>query len=280
MITFQDILSHYGVEPKNVKFVSHGNIEIPILETFQNDRKHFEIYQSFQSPVRQIFKGAKHIAVFAPGHHTSGIFLGLWDVIKYIENKDLKNNIHNLIEKYSFPTSWHKSAWYDLKYNPVLDELSERVIIEWGKSTLTWVQRKDKKILEIKGENYLGDFVSYDAVQLNYYDLKKITTDAKSNITWMNALSSVNGIYLIKDKSSGKLYVGSAYGEGGLYSRWLNYAKNGHGGNKELKGLNPNNFEFSILEIIPSTSSAEEVIHRENRWKEKLGTRGFGLNAN
>ena len=67
-----------------------------------------------------------------------------------IENKDLKNNIHNLIEKYSFPTSWHKSAWYDLKYNPVLDELSERVIIEWGKSTLTWVQRKDKKILEIK----------------------------------------------------------------------------------------------------------------------------------
>ena len=100
MITFQDILSHYGVEPKNVKFVRHGNIEIPILETFQNDRKHFEIYQSFQSPVRQIFKGAKHIAVFAPGHHTSGIFLGLWDVIKYIENKDLKNNIHNLIEKY------------------------------------------------------------------------------------------------------------------------------------------------------------------------------------
>ena len=96
----------------------------------------------------------------------------------------------------------------------------------------------------------------------------------------MNALSSVNGIYLIRDKSSGKLYVGSAYGEDGLYGRWLNYAHNGHGGNKELKGLDPNQFEFSILEIIPPTSSAEEVIHRENRWKEKLGTRAFGLNAN
>ena len=164
MITFKDILSHYGIEPKNVKFVRHGNkTEIPILETFQNDRKRFEVYQSFQSP-KQIFKGAKHIAVFAAGYHTSGIFLGLWDVKRFIENKSLTKNIHALIEKYSLPDSWHDAAWYDLKYNPVLDELSERVIIEWGKSTRSWVQRKDKKILEIKGENYLGDFISYDSV--------------------------------------------------------------------------------------------------------------------
>jgi len=115
---------------------------------------------------------------------------------------------------------------------------------------------------------------------IHYYDLKKLSGGAKSNTTWMNALSSVNGIYLIRDKSSGKLYVGSAYGEDGIYGRWLHYAHSGDGGNKELKGLDPNQFEFSILEIIPPTSSPEEVIHRENRWKEKLGTRVFGLNAN
>ena len=58
------------------------------------------------------------------------------------------------------------------------------------------------------------------------------------------------------------------------------YAKNGHGGNKELKKLDPANFQFSILEIVPATATAETVIECENRWKEKLGTRQFGLNIN
>jgi len=278
MITLHDILIHYGIGPNYVKLVRHGNKEIPILETFQNDRKRFEVYQSYQNPNR--FSGANHLAVFAPGHHTSAIFLGLWDIKEYVTNKNFTEKLHETIDKYSFPDSWHKSAWYDLRYNSILDELSERLIIDWGRSTISWVQKRNKNILEIKGKNYLGDFISYDSVQLNYYDLKKLSGGAKSNTTWMNALSSVNGIYLIRDKSSGKLYVGSAYGEDGIYGRWLHYAHSGDGGNKELKGLDPNQFEFSILEIIPPTSSPEEVIHRENRWKEKLGTRVFGLNAN
>jgi hypothetical protein len=93
-------------------------------------------------------------------------------------------------------------------------------------------------------------------------------------------LSSVNGIYHICDQATGKSYVGSAYGEKGIFGRWSEYAHNGHGGNKELKGLDQTKFEFSILEIIPSTSSVDEVIQRENRWKERLKTREFGLNSN
>ncbi len=105
-------------------------------------------------------------------------------------------------------------------------------------------------------------------------------TQSSSNFSWVSALSSVNGIYLIKDKKVGKLYVGSAYGEDGIFGRWSAYSQNGHGGNKELKDLDPTNFEFSILEITPPTSSVDEVIQRENRWKIKLGTREFGLNSN
>jgi hypothetical protein len=58
------------------------------------------------------------------------------------------------------------------------------------------------------------------------------------------------------------------------------YAKPGHAGNKLLKALDPYEFEFSVLEISPSTMSADDVISRENRWKECLGTREFGLNEN
>ena len=278
MLSLHDILNHYDVKPNDVKLVRHGNKEIPVLETFQNNRVYFECYQSFQSPNK--FKGAKHIAVFAPGHKTSAIFLGLWDILGYLDKNSLTKELHDAIDSNSFPKHWHESSWYDLKYNPALDELSERLIIEWGKSTISWVQKRDKKILEIKGANYLGDFESYDSVQLNYNQLKQLTKEGISNITWIKALSSVNGIYLIKDKSTGRLYVGSAYGDNGIYSRWHNYANTGHGGNKELRKLNPVNFEFSILEILSPTLSSDEVISRENRWKVKLGTREFGLNAN
>jgi len=54
---------------------------------------------------------------------------------------------------------------------------------------------------------------------------------------WHTALSSVYAIYLITDKVSGKQYVGSAYGTGGLLGRWKNYVETHHGGNKRIVEL-------------------------------------------
>ncbi len=55
---------------------------------------------------------------------------------------------------------------------------------------------------------------------------------------------------------TGKQYVGSAYGGDGIWHRWVRYAKDGHGGNKEIKDLlkvkgrkYPSNFQFSVLEV-------------------------------
>jgi len=98
-------------------------------------------------------------------------------------------------------------------------------------------------------------------------------------------LSVTKGIYLISDTNTGKLYVGSAYGEDGIWGRWKSYVStNGHGNNKTLKELvenNPNygnNFQFSIL--IPQTITADEAIRKEPLFKNKLGARTFGLNNN
>ncbi len=87
-------------------------------------------------------------------------------------------------------------------------------------------------------------------------------------------------IYLITDTSSGKQYVGSAYGQGGIFGRWTAYSNTGHGGNVELRGLDPHHFEFSILEIVPALLSEIDILERESRWKARLGTRKFGLNKN
>jgi hypothetical protein len=96
----------------------------------------------------------------------------------------------------------------------------------------------------------------------------------------------VAGVYLILAEKTGDLYVGSAYGAGGVWGRWAQYAQSGHGGNKRLvellarDGDYPARFRFSLLQILPKTFTKDEVIAREGVFKEKLGTRATGLNLN
>ena len=100
-------------------------------------------------------------------------------------------------------------------------------------------------------------------------------------------LSVVKGVYLINDTSTGKLYVGSAYGEDGIWGRWRNYVlTKGHGHNRLLKKLiasdplHCNNFRFSILMLLPRTVTPDEALKKETLFKNKLGTNSFGLNDN
>jgi len=279
MLTIKKILEIYGVDPNTVRLVRHGNKEIPIQETFQNDLVRFEAYQSFQNPKK--FGNASSIVVFAPYYKTTALFLGIWDIQGFTNTLDFTHEIAEELEKHNLPEDWYDHAIkYNLKRNHVLDDLSERLLIEWGGSTVSWVQSKDKEVVEIKGKKSIGDFQSFSLVNLDFQSLKDIVKFSDTNLIWMKALSSVNGVYLIQDMSSGKLYVGSAYGKDGIYGRWSTYVHTGHGDNLELISLDPANFKFSILEVVPATATANEVIDCENRWKDKLGTRKFGLNNN
>lgn len=279
MLSFFRLLETYGVVPENIRLIRHGNKEIPVLEVFREDIARFTEYTAWQLPGK--FKGAELLAIFAPGRGSTSIFLGLWRVRGCTENSALRASDIRLLSKHKLPTQWQNhSDHYHLEFDDRLSDLSERIIIDWGRSTVSWVQKKDKPVLEIKAPQSIGDFLSYDDVLLGYADIQKLTQHTDSNVTWVNALSTVNGVYLIRDKTTGLQYVGSAYGKGGILGRWKAYALSGHGGNKLLKALDPVNFEFSILEICPSTMSADNVISRESRWKRVLGTKQFGLNEN
>ena len=74
--------------------------------------------------------------------------------------------------------------------------------------------------------------------------------------------------------------MGSAYGSDNNYGRWDSYAKSAHGGNKLLGSCKPEDLRFSILERLSPDTPATETIQRESTWKERLHTRGFGLNMN
>ena len=62
--------------------------------------------------------------------------------------------------------------------------------------------------------------------------------------------------------------------------RWRAYAMNGHGGNQLLLNRERSNFSVSILEVASPDMSARDIIERESAWKNKLGSRSHGLNAN
>ena len=131
----------------------------------------------------------------------------------------------------------------------------------------------------------LTDFLGFDTVNIDYKTLKYIVSDNISS--WKTALANVKGVYLIVDTLSGKQYVGSAYGDECIWQRWSNYAKDGHGGNVELKELlkvngenYKYNFKYSILEVCNMNLGNEYIISRESHWKEVLLTRRFGLNKN
>ena len=144
------------------------------------------------------------------------------------------------------------------------------------------------ELFEILPERYSGQtFPGFDAVDISFEELETIVLN--NRIDWKAALENTKGVYLISDIIQNKKYVGSAYGESGLWSRWSDYIRTNHGGNVELRILSKHQDEsyfrkamrFSILEVRTASTSDETIINREKHWKNILMTRGeFGLNRN
>jgi hypothetical protein len=137
----------------------------------------------------------------------------------------------------------------------------------------------------LKNRITIEPFPGYENVIVDYNYLKSVYDN--NDKSWNTALRSVFGVYLIVDKLSGKNYIGSAYGNDSIWSRWNNYIKDGHGGNKMLRELIQKEgrdymkyFQFSILEIFSKVTSKDEIIKREVHWKKKLLSREFGYNDN
>lgn len=168
-----------------------------------------------------------------------------------------------------------------------------RVVVKYRKSHQTQVVFANNIINELEVEQILPsvfdgiDFPGYDKVRLSYSQLSTIIHRHKRD--WIAALENQKAVYLITDTGSGKQYVGSAYGENGmLLQRWTNYVNDGHGGNKLLKEVVAESgieyiaqyFQYAILENYNARVEKHIILERESWWKETLGSRAFGLNAN
>jgi hypothetical protein len=143
-------------------------------------------------------------------------------------------------------------------------------------------------VAEILREPYSGEqFPGYENIRHDFHSLETIFRTHRQD--WKAALSNVKGVYLIADKQNGRKYVGSAYGDTGIWSRWSCYMGTGHGWNDELTRLIDKegieyareNFRISLLEYRPAKTDDAVIIERECYWKEALLSRSpLGYNKN
>jgi len=229
----------------------------------------FDQYQNRQS--WDVFGNARYIISFIAERNRFAKFVGAWEVLS-------KRRIKK--RRYRYRT----------KELVGFGDLEERLIVRWGEGARAWAQwlhrQGNKEIVELLPPNYVMEFSGYYNFALSYDQLSKMVANPDSNREWQRMLSSISGVYLLLDERSGKQYVGSAYGKGGIWARWRSYIKSPSGGNALLKRLlrrspgRHRQFQFSILRVLEPGVTKNEVIEQEARTKRKLGSRAFGLNSN
>lgn len=279
MLSVKQLFQSDGLEvaEDDIKLVRHvDHLSRSITRII--DEGHFDFYQTEQSPKVRPFHNCEVILSFIGIAGNKAEFHGAYEVLgsRDFTKQDLK-------QLPDWLAAAHKDGKPRIKYE--LRELEEfrsyrkRLIIQW-KSTRGWHQKKDLDIYELLPATVATLFPGYQEVLLSFDGLKKIFADPRAHRDWQAALKANAGIYRIVDLSDGKIYIGSAYGSGGIWARWQNYAKTGHGGNKLLKGRDPSNFQWSIVRTVSTTLSPRDVIRIESLEKEKHGSRAIGLNGN
>ena len=259
-------------DSRKEKIIGGKSYETSLYDIYLYENEAFMTYQSEQLVKK--FKNVDYLVSFIGEESTSSRFVGV-----YKNNGILQMLPDDKGEAY---------ARFDIQEIPGFELLKERVIIDWN-NPVQWLQHyNEMPVIRIdRGlmENNLPVFVRYEDVVLNYIQLKTIINS--NNPEWKSRLESCNCIYLILDKSNGKQYVGTTYNTKGIWGRWSEYAKTGHGDDVELKKCidsDPKyaekNFQWCILETLPIKILPEQAIERESLYKRKLGTRIYGYNKN
>jgi hypothetical protein len=275
-----DLLQLFGFDAKcRSKLVRHQDKRWDMHDLLRRDW--FDAYQSFQLKPR--FDNLDYIISFVGVGGTRARLAGIFKVVgrqpggmgilpsgcPHIEWKDIP-------------------YFYELERQAGFEALEHRVVIEWGRGALAWHQYTTNKIVtEVLPKGHrLRLFTDYLNFTLTHAELRYLYVDPEANREWRARLSAVAGIYLILDTITGQQYVGSAYGTDGIWGRWAAYAANGHGGNRLLEELvaksdtYPDAFSYSVLQVLPKTVVSTETLEWECLYKEKLGSRAMGLNAN
>lgn len=279
MITIQELLLNRGLpSDARIKLVRHTAAKLDLRMMYTNHRELFMRFQSLQT--HDVFGKCDYIVSFLGEENSTARFIGVFKLVG--------KSVGLQEQDYGNGELCYSNFCYAFEEVPGFSDLCEKVVVDWGKGSRSWAQwfSNEMEVVEISPGIHYQSFRDYLDLILSFPELCQIINNNYSD--WRVALSAVKGVYLITDASTGQLYVGSAYGDEGIWGRWRDYVRtNGHGGNKALRAIvdaDPdyavNNFRFSILMVLPKSITPEEAIRKETLYKRKLGSNSYGLNEN
>ena len=263
IISIQDLLKGWNrnsefdnANESRIKLVRHSSEVKPdsfiykkfngsVYKLYRTDYALFKEWQSEQSDSKM--KNVDYLVVFLAEEGCECRFIGVY------RNYGPKRATGNGVSEYA------------IEEVEGFEGLKDKVVIDWGKGTLSWMQnwQSTKNVRRIDQVNTGDDipyFIRYEDVILSFSQLQKVVEDKE----WKSKLESLNCVYMILDKETGKQYVGVTYKDmkpgikNGILGRWTEYAKTGHGNNKLLvallaeKGISyaDQNFQWTILETL------------------------------
>lgn len=269
-LPFGAVLENAGIPPKQTWLLRHqdyrgGKFKTP-YQLWRAQDGSLEAYQCLQS--KDVFKPGQWLASFVATPLGETLFTGLYFVEAVgIAPKGTLDPISG--------SDCSGAFQYTIRSVSELADLAGKLTIDWGGATRAWKQSgtNPKPIIEIRKVAIEPPFPGFLQFRWSIRQLDTVPTG------WRAALS-VNGVYVLVSESTGKLYVGSAYGSGGFWARWENYFRTGHGGNEGMKLATDHQYQVSILEVASSSVNESDVIRMEALWKEKLLSRKHGYNKN
>ena len=249
-------------------FARHNRIEQP-LDVFVRSREEWRGWQEFRPKNNQFNRPYIFSIIDFYREPDVWLFGGVWEVLERLPDSyavSLTDQGRDFIGRLKLHSPYRQRATR-VNFERRLDEFT---------------------VSEILREDYSGlDFPGHDWIDIGFGELESLVRNSRAD--WRGALENAKGIYLITDTRTGRLYVGAAYGDGGVWSRWQEYSRTGHGGNAELRRLLEGRgldycrkyFRFSLLESHTFRTTDHTVIEREAHWKRVLQSRGIlGFNTN
>jgi hypothetical protein len=288
------LLKAKTIDPKDVLVLRHTPLELKLRRKLPNlaaERPDvFNAYQQTQGKsAEKAMQRAKFVASFIGQAKGNAVFVGLYKVGKAEPlNEEGYWNIPALMEmkqaygmKGFCPSEEGRTTllWFGLQLTDHYAEWKGKLVVTWPSPLIKWYRWSDRSEIPVvailRESELVQPMPRWDNLSLTWRDLSDLPK------SWRDGIRQWRAIYYIWDVTDRKGYVGSAYGEENLLGRWRTYAKSGHGDNRLLRERDPEDFTFTILELVSPAMDSEDVIRRESTWKKRLHTRApHGLNDN
>ncbi len=166
MLTFNAILRHEGIDPKQVRLVRHqdnrSSVNCTPYNLWRAGDGRLETYQRIQK--REVFDVGSLLASFVATPTNDTLFIGLYRV----------DGIGIAPKGTIDPVAQAERGGlhlYDIRREERLSDYAGHLIVDWGEGFRAWVQRadrKDKAVLEIRERGERGTLPRVHAFLLGY----------------------------------------------------------------------------------------------------------------